>query len=69
MNRIDATAESSQRTSPRLRANALGVGAITFFVISAAGPLVAMAGGVPVAMLLPYSNAIPIMGPANFSTE
>lgn len=35
-----------------LRPNTLGVGAIVFFVVSAAGPLVAMAGGVPVAMLL-----------------
>jgi amino acid transporter len=60
VNRINTTAES-QRTSPRLRANALGVGAITFFVISAAGPLVAMAGGVPVAMLLGNGAGVPAM--------
>jgi amino acid transporter len=35
----------------RLRAGSLGILAVTFFVISAAGPLVAMAGGIPVAML------------------
>jgi amino acid transporter len=35
----------------RLRAGSLGILAVTFFVVSAAGPLVAMAGGVPVAML------------------
>jgi amino acid transporter len=34
-----------------LRRGVLGVGAITFFVISAAGPLVAVAGGAPVGML------------------
>jgi amino acid transporter len=47
--------------SQALCANALGVGAITFFVISAAGPLVAMAGGVPVAMLLGNGAGIPAM--------
>jgi amino acid transporter len=35
----------------RLRAGSLGILAVTFFVVSAAGPLVAMAGGIPVAML------------------
>lgn len=44
-----------------LRANALGVGAVTFFVVSAAGPLVAMAGGLPVAMLLGNGAGIPAM--------
>ena len=34
----------------KLRSGTLGTLAITFFVVSAAGPLVAMAGGVPVAM-------------------
>jgi amino acid transporter len=34
-----------------LRRGVLGVGAITFFVISAAGPMVAVAGGAPVGML------------------
>lgn len=36
----------------QLRANALGTAAITFLVISAAAPLTAAAGGVPLAMLL-----------------
>ena len=44
-----------------LRANALGVGAITFFVVSAAGPLVAMGGGVPVSMLLGNGAGIPTL--------
>jgi amino acid transporter len=44
-----------------LRKNALGVAAITFFVISAAGPLVAMAGGIPIAMLLGNGPGIPAM--------
>ena len=35
----------------RLRAGSLGILAVSFFVVSAAGPLVAMAGGIPVAML------------------
>ena len=43
-----------------LRRGALGVGFITFFVVSAAGPLVAMAGGVPVAMLLGNGAGIPV---------
>lgn len=34
-----------------LRPESLGVLAVTFFVVSAAGPLVAMAGGIPVTML------------------
>ena len=35
-----------------LRPNSLGVGAVTFLVISAAAPLTAVAGGVPISMLL-----------------
>jgi amino acid transporter len=46
-------------TSNGLSANTLGVAAITFFVVSAAGPLVAIAGGVPVAMLLGNGAGIP----------
>src|SRR5208337_2071970 len=42
-----------------LRRGVLGVGFITFFVVSAAGPLVAMAGGVPVGMLLGNGAGIP----------
>ena len=46
-------------TANGLSANMLGVGAITFFVVSAAGPLVAIAGGVPLAMLLGNGAGIP----------
>lgn len=44
-----------------LRQGALGPLAITFFVVSAAGPLVAMAGGVPVTMLFGNGAGIPAM--------
>ncbi len=43
----------------QLRKGALGVGAVTFFVISAAGPLVAVAGGVPIGMLLGNGPGMP----------
>lgn len=43
----------------QLRKGALGVGAVTFFVISAAGPLVAIAGGVPIGMLLGNGPGMP----------
>src|SRR5271166_1372372 len=43
----------------QLRKGALGVGAVTFFVISAAGPLVAIAGGAPLGMLLGNGPGIP----------
>ena len=39
-------------TANQLKKNSLGVGAITFLVISAAAPLTAVAGGVPISMLL-----------------
>jgi amino acid transporter len=39
-------------TTNQLRKNSLGTGAITFLVISAAAPLTAVAGGVPISMLL-----------------
>lgn len=42
-----------------LRTGTLGVASIAFFVISAAGPLVAMAGGIPVAMLFGNGPGIP----------
>ena len=42
-----------------LRRGALGVGAVTFFVISAAGPLVAVAGGAPVGMLFGDGPGMP----------
>lgn len=44
--------ESGKAASNQLRANSLGAGAIAFLVISAAAPLTAVAGGVPLAMLL-----------------
>ena len=37
-------------STDRLRRNALGVAAVTFFVVSAAAPLTAVAGGFPIAM-------------------
>lgn len=44
----------------QLRKNSLGVGAITFLVVSAAAPLTAVAGGVPLAMLLGNGVGIPL---------
>ena len=41
-----------QDTTNQLRKNALGTGAITFMVVSAAAPLTAVGGGVPPSMLL-----------------
>lgn len=43
----------------QLRQDSLGVGAITFLVVSAAAPLTAVAGGVPLAMLLGNGPSIP----------
>ena len=45
----------------RLREGAVGVGAVTFFVVSAAGPLVAIAGGFPLAMLFGDGPGMPAM--------
>ena len=45
----------------RLRAGAVGVGAVTFFVVSAAGPMVAIAGGFPVGMMLGDGAGMPAM--------
>jgi len=42
-----------------LRRDALGVAAITFFVVSAAAPLTAVAGGYPIAMLLGNGAGVP----------
>lgn len=42
-----------------LRRGALGVGFIVFFVVSAAAPLTALAGGVPIGMLLGNGPGIP----------
>jgi amino acid transporter len=44
----------------RLRRDALGVAAVTFFVVSAAAPLTAVAGGYPVAMLLGNGIGVPL---------
>jgi amino acid transporter len=44
----------------RLRKNSLGVSAVTFLVVSAAAPLTAVAGGVPLAMLLGNGSGIPL---------
>ncbi|BCH28518.1 amino acid permease [Mesorhizobium sp. L-8-10] len=43
---------TEQAPANRLRSNSLGVGAITFMVISAAAPLTAVAGGTPLGMLM-----------------
>lgn len=53
--------EERSGSSNRLRAGAVGVGAITFFVVSAAGPLVAIAGGFPVGMMLGDGAGMPAM--------
>jgi amino acid transporter len=42
-----------------LKRGVLGAGAITFFVISAAGPLIAVAGGAPVGMLFGNGAGMP----------
>lgn len=47
------------QSANRLRQGVLGVGAVTFFVVSAAGPLVAIAGGYPVGMMLGNGAGIP----------
>lgn len=44
----------------RLRRNSLGVGGVTFLVVSAAAPLTAVAGGVPISMLLGNGAGIPM---------
>lgn len=43
----------------QLRPNSLGVAAVTFLVVSAAAPLTAVAGGVPISMLLGNGPGIP----------
>jgi amino acid transporter len=48
-----------RRDSHQLRRGSLGVLGIAFFVVSAAAPLTAMAGGAPVAMLLGNGPGIP----------
>jgi amino acid transporter len=53
------TGSSSGGQTDRLRRDALGVAAVTFFVVSAAAPLTAVAGGYPIAMLLGNGAGIP----------
>lgn len=55
MTDISKSGEANQ-----LRKNSLGVGAITFLVVSAAAPLTAVAGGVPLSMLLGNGAGIPL---------
>ncbi|MVA26720.1 APC family permease (plasmid) [Agrobacterium vitis] len=52
---LSKSAEENQ-----LRKNSLGVGAVTFLVVSAAAPLTAVAGGVPLSMLLGNGAGIPL---------
>jgi amino acid transporter len=55
-----ASADIAKRDAHQLRRGSLGVFGIAFFVISAAAPLTAMAGGAPVAMLLGNGPGIPL---------
>ena len=55
----ETTSEIAQRDSQQLRHGRLGMYAVAFFVISAAAPPTAMAGGAPVAMLLGNGPGIP----------
>ncbi|MBX5156328.1 MULTISPECIES: APC family permease [unclassified Rhizobium] len=53
--------QNSQGTAEnQLRKNSLGVGAVTFLVVSAAAPLTAVAGGVPLSMMLGNGPGIPL---------
>ena len=54
---IDNSSGSGQN---QLRKNSLGVAAVTFLVVSAAAPLTAVAGGVPLSMLLGNGAGIPL---------
>ncbi len=54
------TQSSPETGINQLRKNALGVGAVTFLVVSAAAPLTAVAGGVPLSMLLGNGPCIPL---------
>ena len=53
------TVATDPPAAQHLRRGVLGVGAITFFVVSAAAPLGSLAGGFPVAMLLGNGAGIP----------
>lgn len=54
-----AVAAEADEGINRLRKNSLGVGAVTFLVVSAAAPLTAVAGGVPLSMLMGNGAGIP----------
>jgi len=56
---MNETRRSEPAAANRLREGALGVGAVTFFVVSAAGPLVAIAGGYPVGMIFGDGSGMP----------
>ena len=58
-NLAQSTASSAASSTDRLRRDALGVAAVTFFVVSAAAPLTAVAGGYPIAMLLGNGPGVP----------
>ena len=51
---------NSQTPANQLRKDSLGVAAVTFLVVSAAAPLTAVAGGVPLSMLLGNGPGIPL---------
>jgi amino acid transporter len=51
---------STSGEANQLRKNSLGVAAVTFLVVSAAAPLTAVAGGVPLSMLLGNGPGIPL---------
>jgi amino acid transporter len=55
------SSDIARRDAQQLRHGRLGVFAVAFFVISAAAPLTAMAGGAPVAMLLGNGPGIPLV--------
>jgi len=55
------SATSSSTGKNELRSGALGVGFIIFFVVSAAGPLAAVAGGLPVGMMLGIGPGTPLL--------
>lgn len=59
---MDRTAERTpSETEHHLRSGSLGALQVTFFVVSAAGPLLAMAGGIPVAMLFGNGAGTPAL--------
>lgn len=59
MTQLDRSSSPATERTNELRRGVLGVGAVTFFVVSAAGPLVAIAGGFPVAMMLGNGAGFP----------